>query len=279
MKFEQTKREYWMEEIPHIIEYLEKVDRSLNNGIELVVRDTDHHYSSLCLCYRNIDSFPHDLDKQICDYSTSHCCICGGTEQLQRADILGYDFKWVYGYPPFAPYVCINCYEHRGRKTMSYDNFIKMQLQRQSTEQGYKAWHIKLRLYTKNGNIIYRFADEVFIKDGCYTIKDKRDPNINEFVDIIGIDTGKRDVNDERIYSGDILLMEYSYGENHCGRDFVYIQSLPNEPSWHLVPRDCNGHIPFEKALKVKIVGHLYPNMSFDSWCDENEHLNKQLII
>lgn len=277
MRYEQTSRELLMGTIPHTIAYLESFDQMIANGIELVIRDTDHMHASLRLEFRNSNGFPFEIYKQICDYAASHCCICGSTYKLQIAnDKLGYDLWWTYGDPPFVPYVCMNCYERLYRMKMPYNKFVELQIHRQSTELDYKAWHIKLRLQTMEGQVLYRFADDVLITNGHYVIKDKRNPTNHEIVNLIGIDTGLRDINDERIFSGDILIMEIenAYGRNRCITHIEASPSRNNNTIWCLYPRDGNGNVPFEVATRVKIIGHLLAFSSFDKWCDENAHID-----
>lgn len=297
MKYKGVSRENLMSDIPYTITYLESIDSGLKD-VELAIRDTDHRYNSLRLETNDSHMIPDAIRHEVCRHTETHCCICGSDYLVREADI-GFDISDTYGATPFWPYVCIDCYEKLYRDNVDAITLVKFQIKR-CTEEGnkYKAPHKKVRLLTTDRHIVYRFVDEISVVGEEYFITPQNQASKNnlfsaikslfhtkrEAVTILGVDTGKRDINDERIFTNDVLLVESkgwgeanvkwfatmywmttSYKRCACSYD-----RNPRRAHWELVPADGFG-LSFDDALSVKIVCQLHTKESLYEWFDRNK--------
>lgn len=118
----------------------------------------------------------------------------------------------------------------------------------------------------------------------------------NEIVKIVGADLGLRDINDERVYTGDILLAENDEGyrfwgmvkkEKSAWKDLAF----PN-PQWEdysLLHGWGNFPSPLAHATKFKIIDSVGSIKDFDGkevndghymqWCEENTDINMKEIL
>ncbi|MBQ5830597.1 MAG: hypothetical protein IIW44_03070 [Alistipes sp.] len=142
--------------------------------MELVIRDSDHMWHSLRL--ESEGELTADLYEEICNYTETHCCICGSNYRVHGKDVGFYDCKisydyQMYGDPPFYTNVCINCFEKLYRNDVEADTLVKFQIKRY-TEEGevYNAPHKKIRLHTADGHIVYRFLKQIYAEGDKYFI-------------------------------------------------------------------------------------------------------------
>ena len=297
MKYICTDREYLIKEIPHIINYLETIDSRLTN-VELVIRDSDHMWHSLRL--ESEGELTADLYEEICNYTETHCCICGSNYRVHGKDVGFYDCKisydyQMYGDPPFYTNVCINCFEKLYRNDVEADTLVKFQIKRY-TEEGevYNAPHKKIRLHTADGHIVYRFLKQIYAEGDKYfitprSLESKKIEsisahdyhNLKEPVTIIGVDTGKRDINDERIFTGDILLVK------HKQFDRKWLAKMIGSPRG-IRGKDGNTHYwglddghnfpaPFSEFSSVEIVGYM-GNESIFEWQEKNTNIVNTIL-
>lgn len=295
MKYKEIKRESLVDMIPYTISYIEKIDQGLL-GCELVIRDADWQ-----MVLESEGDEPTTLYKEICTHTNTHCCKCGSDYLVRKVDVgLGLWESYANdGMSPFDTRLCADCHEKLYRDNVDAITLVKFQIKR-CTEEGdkYKAPHKKVRLLTTDGHIVYRFVDEISVVGEEYFITPKNQESENnlfssikslfhtkrEAVTILGVDTRKRDINDERIFTNDVLLVESkgwgeanvkwfatmywmptSYKRCACSYD-----CNPRRAHWELVPADGFG-LSFDEALSVKIVGQLHAEESLYEWIYKNK--------
>ena len=280
MKYKNIDRTILIKEIPYTIRYLESIDISLQNiGVELAIRDTDHHYASIRLEFPCINMEKENaINNQINDYLSNHCCKCGCYDIVKQQND---DYSW--------PLKCI-C-EECSVKESGFYKYIIYQIRKQSINPAYRAKHVKIKLKTDNGKFVYRFADEIRFVDDSFVIRNVYNPNINDKVKFVGLDLGIRDINDERVYEGDILLAENSEGFRFWGmvkkEKSGWKHLSVSNPKWEdysLLHGWGNFPSPLSHAIKFRIIGSVGIIKDFDGeevsdghymrWCKENENLD-----
>lgn len=281
MKYLEISRDSLISDIPYTIYYLERIDAETRKvGLEIHIRNTDHTYTPVRLEYSNYNNYSI-WDKQIREYLQCHCCKCGKNDEIKSH------------YNNCEDYECILCglceecaiKEHQGRYA-----FVVYQIQKQSKEKSYRANHIKVRLKTADGKTIYRFADEIHIVNNAFVITNKFNSFDTETVQITGVDLGIRDVNDERIFAGDVLLAETYDGRIGYGM----IEEVEDKHAWlrEPIPQYKNFFLthggndfpsPLNWMEKFKVIGNIGDIANFDGkepndrhywqWCEENKEL------
>lgn len=284
MIYKDVDRNLLIKDIPHTIYYLESVDEKLKSeGIELTIRDTDDVHASIILDYP-CNEKEKIADILIREYLGSHCCKCGC-----HGNIVNQQHDDDYAYP-------LNCIcEECSVKEKGFHKYIIFQIKKQSNDTSYRAKHIKLKLKIEEGKFIYRFADEVRFRNNDFVVKSNLDRDKDEIVKIVGADLGLRDINDERVYTGDILLAENDEGHRFWGmvtkeKSGWKDLSSPN-PQWEnysLAHGWGNFPSPLSHATKFKIIDSVGSIKNFDGkevsdghymqWCEENTHINMREI-
>ena len=288
MRYKSIDRDILIKEIPYTILYLEQKEFLLKkSGIGLYIRDTDHRYCSIRLGYEPIDDAVSyfeiekrlkegNIEKEIREYLGAHCCKCG-KEIPKVGDDINYKPYRIDDYE--FPLNCL-CEDCSVKENEGFYEYIIYQIKKQSEDKLYKAQRIKMKLKTKLGNFIYRFADEVIFENEKFYCLSKFDLENKEEVLIVGMDLGLRDVNDERVYEGDVLLAEKKDGGLFWGmvkkkkgffdgKDYVLIHG------WN------QFYSSLSWATKFKIIGSVGTIKNFDGdevsdrhyeiWCEENK--------
>lgn len=292
MKYLEISRDSLIADIPYTIYYLERIDSEVRKlGIEIHIRNTDHTYSPVRLEYSNYNNYSI-WDKQIREYLQCHCCKCGKNDEIKsyHDDCDGYECA-----------LCGLCEECAIKETKGKYAVVIYQIQKQSKDKSYRANHIKVRLKTADGKTIYRFADEIHFVNNAFVITNKFNSQDSETVQITGVDLGIRDVKDERIFAGDILIAETNNGKICYGM----IQAVADKHAWLREPILqyknfflTHGYHNFPSPLnwmrKFKVIGNIGDIANFDGkepndghyeqWCAENKELldrvyNKTLDI
>lgn len=298
MKYKCTDREYLLKEIPHIINYLETIDSRLSN-VELVIRDSDHMWHSLRL--ESEGELSSNLYEEICNYTETHCCICGSNYRVHRKDVGFYDCKMnydhqMYGDPPFYINVCINCFEKLYGNMVDANTLVKFQIKRHTEEgKNYNAPHKKIRLLTADGHIVYRFLKQIYAEDDKYFITPRSLEsqntastsacdfhNLKEPVTILGVDTGKRDINDERIFTGDVLLVKHKLFDRKWLAEMIGsprgIKGQDDNTYYWGLYDGHNFPSPFSEFSSVEIVGYL-SNESIFEWQKKNINIVNAILL
>lgn len=295
MKYKEIKRESLVDMIPYTISYIEKIDQGLL-GCELVIRDADWQ-----MVLESEGDEPTTLYKEICTHTNTHCCKCGSDYLVRKVDVgLGLWESYANdGMSPFDTRLCADCHEKLYRDNVDAITLVKFQIKR-CTEEGdkYKAPHKKVRLLTTDGHIVYRFVDEISVvgeeyfitprnqesKKGIFSsIKSLFQPK-REVVTILGVDTGKRDINDERIFTGDVVLVKQhldQYEWTWITDVLVHQGSCIDANNNHIkhswwVSNGWEFPIPFCYLTSIEILGYLM-NESVDQWLDRNREIKEKL--
>lgn len=294
MKYVGVNRAEIVDFIPYTIEYLENIDRGLSNA-ELIIRDADSSYWDLRLEEDGV--LPPNLYGDICRHTNTHCCKCGSDYNVRKVDV-GLGLWATYasdGVSPFDTRLCANCHEELYREKVDAVSLVKFQIKRCTEEgNGYRAPHKKVRLLTADEHVVYRFVDEISVVGEKYFITQKGQESKKnllsfikslfytkrEVVTILGVDTGKRDINDERIFTGDVLLVKHKQFErklfaemqgfyNTCSSK---LNESPQKHYWWLYDGE-NFPTPFSEFTSVEVVGYLC-NESMRGWQEKN--INQQ---
>ena len=295
MKYVDLNKEIFgqiQKELPHTLSYLEGVDYKLQQlGVELIIRDSDHRWGSLQLEFRGDLDFEQQrqIEEQIKNYTESHCCLCGSSKDVSISR--DYDTE-LYG-GSFVPFLCAEC---QAKEEGPYNHVVYM-IMRQSEDAAYRAKHIKVRLKTEDHNIIYRFADEIYYKNEQFLTLNRVNKTF-ESVKIAGVDIGLRDIGDERVYDGDVLLAEDKNGRRFWGmvklaewlghKWTTHDSPSPQWRNFFLVHGWGNFDSPLMMATKFKIVGRVCDITNFDGsdasdghymvWCEENKAMDLDKI-
>lgn len=257
MKFRGINSSF-CEEFPHIMEYLNLLEPTVNrDGCEIVIEDMDRRYESIRLGVESLtgnNELTCQYEKQITDYLSTHCCICGSTKPVKTMD----------GYIINAT-ICQDCTDIlsiRGVEIKGPELTLIPLL-----KQGRPTPHIKCRLKANDGHLFYKFSEDLSYRDGQFIVveKDKVEPVI-----LSGIYTGIRDWKGVRIYTGDIILAEDNYGEKFWGM-------IMHGNKWGKSERDISlqwdnfclthGLDSFPSALrwakKIEIVGNVVSDVQY----------------
>jgi hypothetical protein len=280
MKYVDIKRGTLLNDIPHLIYFLENLEKGL--GSELSIRDTDHTYAPISI-EGLYDPSSRAISDHIHDYCMHHCCKCGRTTNICPERPRGYED---YG---FGLCICEDCMEeHLFKNYYIYEDLVN-EIQEQTYDPSYKARHIKLRLKTTDGHFIYRFLKEVRLENNEFVVNSNINPQQKEIVKIVGWDIGLRDMNDERVYEGDILLAETEDGRRFCGtvkKYRTYDGYSLTSPQWMYYTLYHDGHnspTSLAQSVRFKIIGTIGNIKDFDGykiydhqyekWYEENKHL------
>jgi hypothetical protein len=206
MRFIEVSEKEMQEAMPATMRYLLQMDSHLREqyGIEIQLQDTDHVYDSLRieLYEQHANSryiYNNQIISDIYKYAQSHCCLCGSIEDVQ----LPTDFNDKYQ-DSLLNYKCLKCRSH----AESLYNGMMYDLTKYSVDQTYPIKNIKTRVITSDHKVIYKRFNELRVINGklCILHHSSKDITDYEVVYFAGFDIGLRDANDERVYSGDVLL-------------------------------------------------------------------------
>ncbi len=184
-------------------------------GLDVSVRDTDHVYDSFRWgVYVSDNTKPIDNDKYQSlekDIET-HCCICGSN---QLVSLRNYDDRQSSA---IFERKCACCYGksiYSIEKTIhfaTYNNWCKKQKIKSNTP------YIKVRLLNDSGKLFFDWLNNLIYCDEQFYISN--DVSEWEHVRYAGIYLNARDIHNERIYEGDVILAQLDNGRQYWGMAF-----------------------------------------------------------
>ena len=233
--------------MPATIKWIEMLDSSLNDN-EIILRDTDHTYDSLRFEYTNYGSSNYqELDGLISKYISTHCCICGSTNEIQ---IDKYDAR---SSDAMLNTFCGRCFSIR--------NGLYSRIKYNLTHNITTDINPKTRIKFEDGQISYVRLNDLTI-DKESNIRTKK---FGEKVYIVGVDLGLRDINDERVYDGDIVICRMADGRRYGGMIVDYSSINPQWPGERFMVCHGYGNFPshFSLAKEFKVIGNIGENANF----------------
>ncbi len=247
-----------LSEFPNTLRWLKELEPTLlNEGCEIIIRDTDHHFDSIRIEVKPLNGDYETACKysnQINDYVSSHCCRCGSSRGIR-----------VIGESSISSTVCQDCAEVLQIKGVQVEG-PELDLI-PALKQGRIVPNIKCRLKAADGHIFYKYSGDITWQDGTFLIKEREKV---EPVILGGVYTGLRDFNGERIYTGDIVLAEDLDGQKFWGMIMYGNKWGKSErdisPQWN---RFClvHGFDSFPSALcwakKIEVIGNVVTNRGF----------------
>lgn len=278
--------------MPATLKHLRQVDRQLQDdyGIGIRVDEINSRHDVIRIGYYNTTAENTDIasviqqiksdnkiDINLSEYIYTHCCVCGCQEDVK------YDGFFYY---------CKRCREYN--KSFYYG--MLFDLRRYRNGQSQIINNIKTRLLTQDKKVIYKRFKELTIHDEKLCIPHLKNSH-TEYEDVLyaGFDLGLRDITDERVYDGDVLLATM---QNNC-KFWGLVQKIesgwgnrfegPN-PQWGKYSL-VHGFSTFPSSLawakSFRIIGSVYDIENFnggdltedlyENWLYEHKSLVDQL--
>lgn len=255
MKYVNISRLELIKYMPATIRWIEALDSSLTDN-EIILRDTDHAYTSLRFEYTNYHSQNlSEIEEKINNYIRHHCCLCGS-----RNEIHGEDSDDV-----MLNTFCGRCYAYRQglyeRIKYNITHCIKTDI------------NPKVRIKLLTGKMAHtRLINLLF---------DSQFNNIvihnGERANLIGVDLGIRDNNDERVYDGDIVICKMLDGRCFGGMLLDFTSSNPQWVGERFMV--CHGFgnfpSPLSLAKEFKIIGNVGECSSFNGFGPSEENFEQ----
>lgn len=249
MKYIDISRTELLKYMPATIQWVEAYDRNLMDT-EIILRDTDHTYESLRFELRNYKIHNYDsILRELYQYVATHCCKCGSSDEIQIDE---YDAR---SSDAMLNTFCGRCF--------SIKKGLYPRIRYNLTHNITTDINPKTRVKSEDGHISYVRLNDLSIDEKS----DIRMKKSGQKVYIVGVDLGLRDMNDERVYDGDIVICKMADGRRFGGMILDYSSRNTQWPGERFMIAHGYGNLPshFSLAKEFIIIGNVGENSSFSN--------------